>query len=187
MGSASAAEFLARRAAIVTKTTGMAASERYNATDESGGDRAMNKTKCPDCGNLVEIVSSQDACPHCTNPDPLETRTNNVVGVSENLQVAAQRLAEQHYRLQPEISGILAFPGQGASIRLLEINDSLPASGMAMPLGFKAMPASGIPYPSVIVSVTSGEFDQIKKKQMQLPPGWNLDNSLSFPRPNDIE
>lgn len=108
----------------------------------------------------------------------------------EQVEAAAQKLAQQHYRLQPEITEIRTVGNgfveqtQGA-IKLLEINPSIPASGVAMPLGFKAMPASGIPYPSIIISVNPEEFRRIESGEMLLPPGWNIQESKSVPKPVD--
>ena len=65
-------------------------------------------------------------------------------------------------------------------IKLLEVNADTVASGI-MPLHFGAAPASGIPYPSIIIEVTPDEFDKIQSNEMKLPEGWTIGEEL--PRP----
>src|SRR5579862_8486261 len=92
---------------------------------------------------------------------------------------AANRLAQRHYHLEPAITEIRtinsgAINGAVAEpIQLLEVNANTIASGI-MPLRFDAVPASGIPFASVIVEVTPEEYEQIKRNELKLPDGWSL-------------
>jgi hypothetical protein len=56
-----------------------------------------------------------------------------------------------------------------------------------MPIEFGPAPASGIHYPSVIIEVTPDEFEQIKSKQLPLPLGWSLGDSIPRPTPVDSQ
>jgi hypothetical protein len=102
----------------------------------------------------------------------------------------ARILAESHYRIEPEITKIFRITGNGAveaqpvePIKLLEVNRSTIPSGI-MPLQFDASPAHGIPFPSVIVEVTPGEFQDIQAQALPLPNGWTLGSLI--PPPLDV-
>ena len=49
-----------------------------------------------------------------------------------------------------------------------------------MPLHFRPVPGSGIPYSSVIVEITPDEFDRIRLQELKLPDGWTIDDE--YPR-----
>jgi hypothetical protein len=100
---------------------------------------------------------------------------------------AAMRLAQRHYHLDPAITEIRTITSGAISsgvpepIKLLEVNANTIASGI-MPLRFDAVPASGIPFSSVIIEVTPDEYEQIKRNELKLPDGWSLGAVL--PRPD---
>jgi hypothetical protein len=92
----------------------------------------------------------------------------------------AKKIAQTHYRIEPGITAIYTIcdntPNGGLSdapIRLLEVNANTPPSGI-LPIQFDPVPASGIPYPSVIVEVTPGEFEKIRRQELPLPHGWAI-------------
>jgi hypothetical protein len=102
----------------------------------------------------------------------------------------AERLAREHYRIEPGITHIFTFWERpdyeavpAAPIRLLEVNENTVPSGV-MPLYFGASPASGVPYPSVIIEVTPEEFRKIESDELKLPEGWAIREAL--PRPDDV-
>ena len=99
----------------------------------------------------------------------------------------ARTLAEKHYVIEVGVSDIIQLRqdiasngGQVKKIALLEVNVNTVPSGV-IPIEFGPAPASGIHYPSVIIEVTPDEFEQIKSKQLPLPLGWSLGDSI--PRP----
>ena len=103
----------------------------------------------------------------------------------------AKKLAEKHYEIEEGITQIFRItrPGfvEGASsepIRLLEVNVHTIPTGI-MPLYFGPNPASGFPFPSVIVEVTPDELEQIKSHELQLHDGWALGEELARPQPKD--
>jgi hypothetical protein len=98
------------------------------------------------------------------------------------------KLANAHYASEPGIThvySIWARPEHEARpnepIKLLEVNQHTVASGI-LPLGFGPAPASGYPFPSVIVEVTPEEFRQILSKQLHLPNDWQLGDLIPPPR-----
>jgi len=50
-----------------------------------------------------------------------------------------------------------------------------------MPLHFGPIPASGVPFPSVIVEVTPDEYERIQRRELKLPAGW--ENGEELPKP----
>lgn len=96
----------------------------------------------------------------------------------------AKKLAAAHYSIEPGIIRIYQMrEGEEAEalastpIKLLEVNESTSPSGV-MPLYFGPSPASGIPYSSVVLEVTPDEYEQIRRKVLQLPAGWSIAQEL---------
>jgi hypothetical protein len=105
----------------------------------------------------------------------------------------AKTLAEKHYVIEVGVSDIIQLRPESTSdnghekkIGLLEVNLNTVPSGI-MPIEFGPAPASGIHYPSVIIEVTPDEFEQIKSKQLPLPLGWSLGDSIPRPTPVDSQ
>ncbi len=97
---------------------------------------------------------------------------------------ATRKLARLHYELEPELARIFTVceaPEREQlpmnPIKLLEVHASTVPSGL-MPLQFGPAPASGIPYPSVIIEVTPDEFEQIRRQELLLPGGWSLGEEI---------
>jgi hypothetical protein len=102
----------------------------------------------------------------------------------------ARELATKHFMIEPGITRIFRITrsadGEFSStepIKLLEVNANTVPAGI-MPLHFGPVPASGIPYPSVIVEVTPDEFERIKEHELKLPDGWSIGPEL--PKPADL-
>src|SRR5438270_7786248 len=81
---------------------------------------------------------------------------------------AAKELAKKHYQVERGLTRIFRLNGspevEGSPvepIKLLEVNAATVSSGV-MPLHFGPAPASGVPFPSVIVEVTPDEFKKIQ-------------------------
>ena len=101
-----------------------------------------------------------------------------------DMTTAANNLANCHYQLEPGITQILRYRAQSnvqfariEPIKLLEVNHNTVASGV-LPLFFGPAPASGIPYPSVIVEVTPDEYKKIQLRELKLPAGWDVSEEL---------
>lgn len=65
-------------------------------------------------------------------------------------------------------------------VKLLEVNPETSPSGI-FPIAFGPDPPR-IPFSSVIVEVTEGEFEKINAGGMPLPEGWRLGETL-YPSP----
>ncbi len=95
----------------------------------------------------------------------------------------ARAIAEAHRRVEPAINRIIRVVADEDSeadssepIKLLEVNPDTSASGI-LPIAFGADPPN-IPFPSVVIEVTEGEFDEIQNGRLFLPEGWQLGNTL---------
>ena len=103
--------------------------------------------------------------------DPLDR------GLDREKDEAAKRLAQKHREVELGISQILRFKDrleverlEGEPIKLLEVNANTVPSGV-MPLRFGAAPAIGVPFPTVIVEVTPGEFGKIQRARTPVAAG----------------
>jgi hypothetical protein len=99
----------------------------------------------------------------------------------------ARDLANRHYQTETGLTRIFRLSGSAEvemrpfePIKLLEVNENTFASGV-QPLQFGPAPASGVPFPSVIVEVTPDEFIRIQSKEIPLPKGWILGDELPKP------
>jgi len=97
---------------------------------------------------------------------------------------AVKELAKKHYQIEPGMKRIFRITATAAvevadtePIKLLEVNENTVSLGV-MPLGFDAIPARGIPFPSVIIEVTPAELEQIQAKELKLPDGWSLADEI---------
>jgi hypothetical protein len=95
----------------------------------------------------------------------------------------ARVLADAHRRVEPAISRIIRVVAGGdrerdldEPIKLLEVNPDTSESGI-LPIAFGADPPR-IPFPSLVIEVTEGEFDKIRSGSLFLPDGWQLGDTL---------
>jgi hypothetical protein len=108
--------------------------------------------------------------------------------VDDKAQVARE-LAKKHYQAEAGLQSVFRLTGSAEvevrpvePIKLLEVNTNTVASGV-LPVQFGPAPASGIPYPSIIVEVSPEEFEKIKTQELKLPKGWQVGEEM--PRPAD--
>lgn len=112
-----------------------------------------------------------------------------------NKDEEAKELARRHYAVEIGVKDIFVLKdtvnvavehageapaGNGETIKLLEINENTIPSGV-VPIQFAPAPASGIHFPSVIVEVTPDEFQQIKRRELSLPHGWEIGERVEKP------
>jgi hypothetical protein len=93
----------------------------------------------------------------------------------------ARMLADAHREIEPGISRIfrvISDKEQDADepIKLLEVNPDTSPSGI-VPIAFGADPPR-VPFPSMVIEVTEGEFEKIRAKSLPLPEGWRLGEPL---------
>lgn len=96
----------------------------------------------------------------------------------------AKEIARKHYQVEPGLTQVIRYSGSPQieaiplePIKLLEVNENTVPSGV-MPLRFGPAPASGIPFPSVIIEVTPDEFQRICAQELRLPEGWKFEAKL---------
>jgi hypothetical protein len=106
--------------------------------------------------------------------------------MSVSREAVAERLAQAHYAVDPDIELITRLESPGSveaearePIKLLEVTPITTPSGI-IPVFFGPQPASGIPFPCVIIEVTPEEFSAIAEDPSKLPNGWRL--GKRFPR-----
>lgn len=99
----------------------------------------------------------------------------------------ARRLARAHYEVETGVTDIYRLTGSAETesnerepIKLLEVNAATIPSGV-VPLHFAPAPAAGIHYPSVIIEVTPGEFQQIRRHELPLPRNWQVGELFERP------
>jgi hypothetical protein len=109
--------------------------------------------------------------------------------VADDKAEVARALAKKHYQAEGGLQRIFRLTGTAEvevrpvePIKLLEVNANTVPSGV-LPVSFGPAPASGIPYPSVIVEVSPDEFAKIQTHELTLPKGWLLGEEL--PKPPD--
>jgi hypothetical protein len=80
--------------------------------------------------------------------------------IADDKAEVARALAKKHYEAEDGLQRIFRLTGSAElelkpvePIKLLEVNANTVPSGL-LPAGFGPAPASGIPYPSVIVEVS---------------------------------
>ncbi len=110
--------------------------------------------------------------------------------MADDKAAVANELARKHYQAEVGLQKIIRLTGSAEvevspaePIKLLEVNASTVPSGV-LPVSFGPAPASGIPYPSVIVEVSPEEFTKIQTHELKLPKGWVLGEELLKPPEN---
>ncbi len=96
----------------------------------------------------------------------------------------AQRLVDAHFGLDEGVLRIFRMvevdeSDVGKPIKLLEINDMTPESGI-LPIAMTADPSHEVYYASVVVEITPHEFERLVAGKLSLPNGWTLGAEL-FP------
>jgi hypothetical protein len=98
-----------------------------------------------------------------------------------SLRDNARELAQAHRRADPETRLIKFFPANGTEeIRLLEVSGAVPTTGEVLPFSFQPDPAHGVYYPSTVILLSPQEWQRIQNRDLELPPGWNIDNAEDF-------
>ena len=101
--------------------------------------------------------------------------------IIDNKREVARRLADAHRIFEPSIVRIVRIEtpseeDEAEPVKLLEVNPDTTELGEIMPVVFGA--AEGVPFPSVVVEVTPGEFEKLQSRAIELPPGWSLGETL---------
>lgn len=148
----------------------------------------MTGVTCSCCNRSLTPEESGRQCPACGSVERTNVANEHANAEDSAKRAdAARKLATAHYEVEPGLTRVIRFTGSAEvevrsaePIKLLEINEATIPSGV-MPLHFGPAPASGVPFPSVIVEVTPGEFEQIQRHELKLPPGWEKAEELPKP------
>ncbi len=141
--------------------------------------------QCRQCGLALTPAQHGVPCPRCGSKEKLGVGADqaNATEASD----AVRELAMRHYEIEDGLVQIFRVIDSNAleldedePIKLLEVNANTPETGI-MPLYFGPVPASGIPFASVIIEVSPNEFEKIKSNELQLPEGWTIAEEI--PRP----
>ena len=141
--------------------------------------------QCRQCGLTLAPAQHGDPCPRCGSKEKLVTGADQATAV--DVADAVRELAMRHYEIEDGLVQIFRITDRSATqssedepIKLLEVNANTPETGI-MPLYFGPVPASGIPYASVIIEVSPNEFDKIKSNELKLPNGWAIGEEIARP------
>ena len=141
--------------------------------------------QCRQCGLTRTTAQRGVPCPRCGSREELIIDADEANGIE--VGDAVRELAMRHYEIEDGLVQIFRITdtaateiGEDESIKLLEVNANTPETGI-MPLYFGPLPASGIPYASVIIEVSPNEFDKINSNELKLPDGWAIGEEI--PRP----
>lgn len=145
----------------------------------------MSTIRCAVCSRWLTLEDSGTPCPRCGSR---ERKTfAGVHDVAEEKAAIAKELAKKHYQAESGLQKIVLLTGSATAemsphepIKLLEVNANTVPSGV-LPVRFGPAPASGVPYPSVIVEVSPEEFLKIQTRELTLPNGWLLGEELAQP------
>jgi hypothetical protein len=147
----------------------------------------MPSIRCANCSRWLTLEENGQACPRCGSTDKKIFEQDEAVA-GDKAEVA-RSLARKHYQADGGLQRIFRLTGSAEvevrpvePIKLLEVNVNTVPSGV-LPASFGPAPASGIPYPSVIVEVSPEDFVKIEAHELTLPKGWLLGEEL--PRPPD--
>jgi hypothetical protein len=105
-----------------------------------------------------------------------------------NKDEEARKLADAHYKVEEGITQIfrivLRRPKDESRpdepIKLLEVNEATVPLGIR-PVGFGPAPAWGLHFPSLIIQITPGEYEEIQNRTLKLPKGWTIGDLLPNP------
>ena len=99
---------------------------------------------------------------------------------------AAQELVEWHYEIDPNMTEVIRLfaadeDASGEPIKFLEVSPDMPASGELMTITFAGTEEA--PYSMRIAVVTPEEMEQVRRGEIPLPVGWNLEDAFTYPAP----
>ena len=99
---------------------------------------------------------------------------------------AVLELVEWHYEIDPNMTEVIRLLSENENdpkepIKFLEVSPDTPASGTVMTFTFGGTEES--PYHMRIAVVTPEEMEQVRRGEIPMPDGWDLENSKVYPAP----
>lgn len=103
-----------------------------------------------------------------------------------NRDERAQWYASQHLKADPGIVAVHYLP-KGASereIRLAEVNEQIVERDRdsAEPIDFGVDIGGETPHTLVVLDVTPSQWGRILRGELELPPGWSLEDAVTYSR-----
>ena len=97
---------------------------------------------------------------------------------------AVCELVEWHYEIDPNMTEVIRLFSENEDdpkepIKFLEVSPDTPASGSVMTFTFGG--TEDAPYNMRIATVTPEEMEQVRRGEIPLPQGWDLENSRVYP------
>ncbi len=99
---------------------------------------------------------------------------------------AVIELVEWHYEIDPNMTEVIRLLSENENdpkepIKFLEVSPDTPASGTVMTFTFGGTEEA--PYHMRIAVVTPEEMDKVRRGEIPMPDGWDLENSKVYPAP----
>ena len=95
----------------------------------------------------------------------------------------ARALVAAHYQKDDQMRIARIFLSeQDDIIRLLEVTDAVPHSGVLSPFSFAPARQYGVDFPSSVILVNSRDWKAIVAGKLKLPQDWNLQSSEEVKR-----
>lgn len=145
----------------------------------------MPAIRCAKCCRWLTPAEDGQPCPRCGSLERKVFEQGQAIA-HEKAEVA-RVLATKHFQVEGGLQRVFRLSGSAEvearpaePIKLLEVNANTVPSGV-LPVSFGPAPASGIPYPSVIVEVSPEEFARIESHELTLPKGWLLGEEMPKP------
>ena len=124
--------------------------------------------RCAKCSRWLTPDENDRLCPRCGSLE--RTAFEQDHEVADEKAAVARELATKHYQAETGLQTVIRLLSSteeetrlAEPIKLLEVNVNTVPSGV-LPVSFGPAPASGIPYPSVIVEVSPEEFAKIQTR-----------------------
>lgn len=95
------------------------------------------------------------------------------------LRKTAKSLARSHRQVEPNLRRVIFYPDpEEREVRLLEVVAGSPNVGEVHPFRFAPDEGHDVPFPMVLIELSPQEFTRLKRKELQLPAGWNQGEEL---------
>ncbi len=97
--------------------------------------------------------------------------------VTLGIKEAAKALAESNREMDKGTHIAKFFPSDNNIIRILEVSSSVATTGNVEEFLFDKDEENGIPYSVSMILLSDKEWDNVIKKQLKLPDGWDLQHA----------
>lgn len=97
---------------------------------------------------------------------------------------AVREMVVWHYEVDPNMTEVIRLLSVNEDdpkepIKFLEVSPDMPASGSVMTFTFGG--TKNAPYSMRIATITPEEMEEVRRGEMPLPEGWDLESSILYP------